>query len=176
MPYRRSTSVEHNQRMSATTMDEAVAPVTRILVGVDGSASAQSALAMAIHMAQVEHATVDVVYVWERPSVATYAHVETSMVDPECSALDLVAAEIDKAACHAASVPIRAVVIEGRPSASLIQMAKAADLAVLGSGHNGSSVDGHVGAVALDVARHAPCPVVLVPPPTRREAEPVAAR
>lgn len=140
--------------------------VGRIVVGVDGSRSSRRALDMALRTAEMSKDEVDVVHVWESLSPVPYAHTTTSSSPMALrhAAWNLLSIELSEVDIGSDSLErVRPVVKQGRPSAVLIELAKGARFVVLGSGHDYLSYSGNVGSVALEVIRHAPCPVVVVP-------------
>ncbi|WP_344215401.1 universal stress protein [Kribbella sancticallisti] len=66
---------------------------------------------------------------------------------------------------------VEKVIREGRPSEQLCEAAHDAELIVLGSHGHGAFHDALVGSTSVHVIRHAPCPVVILPDPTRAERE-----
>ena len=138
----------------------------RIVVGIDGSTSSRRALVTSLRMAEINGDLVDVVHAWEPITDAPYAHREQAPSEraQEHAAWSLLANELDAIEREAEIIDVRSVVTRGRPSAVLIDIAKGARFVALGTGHTSLTATGHLGSVALEVVRHAPCPVVLVPP------------
>lgn len=114
------------------------------MVGVDGSAGSDAAVDWAACTAARLDRTLMVVSV-EQPHVAA----------------ELVAAA--RAAAHAAQPGLRTqgCVAAGQPADQLRRLAEVDDLLVVGLHGAGAFARSVIGAVALQVAGHAPCPVVV---------------
>jgi nucleotide-binding universal stress UspA family protein len=129
----------------------------RIVVGVDGSADGDRALAWAVEEARVRACELDVVQAWEYLGVYT--------VDPDSrqeAQSKLVAAV---AGVETSGVDVTSRLVEGRPVEALIEAARDADLLVVGSRGHGGLAATVLGSVSTGAVRHARCPVVVVPPP-----------
>jgi nucleotide-binding universal stress UspA family protein len=135
----------------------------RIVVGVDGSSGAQHALRWAIDEARHHRAELLVAHVWQVPNLSSpYAPVSSldlGVVEEEAQHLiDRMLAGEDT---NDVTVERRAVC--GSPSQTLVDLAKEADLLVVGARGHGGFVGLLLGSVSDQVARHASCPVVVVP-------------
>jgi nucleotide-binding universal stress UspA family protein len=146
----------------------------RVVVGVDGSATSESALAWSLEVAGCYRADVDAVHVWRW-------HGEPLPMVPDLPAQLAVAArrsvedqlERTLAARPAKAPPVqaRARTAEGDAGAALVAAATDAELLVVGR-HGQSDLSRRlVGPVLGSVAAHclsrSPAPVVVVPPGTR---------
>jgi nucleotide-binding universal stress UspA family protein len=142
-----------------------------IIVGVDGSGHSQRALAWAMHEAAVRHVPLTVLAVHEAvrgyySGMAIYADDPARTEDARAAAQT----ETDKVLAGLAgprpdSVTVTAV--HGFPVEELINAGKDADMIVLGSRGVGGFSRLMMGSVAGQVAQHAHCPVLLVPPENR---------
>jgi nucleotide-binding universal stress UspA family protein len=142
-----------------------------ILVGVDGSGHSQRALEWAMHEAAIRHEPLTVLTVHE----AVRGYYSGTAVYPDDPArteeVRLAAqAETDKVLAgldgpRPESVTVKAV--HGFPVEELINAGKDADMIVLGSRGAGGFTRLMMGSVAGQVAQHAHCPVLLVPPENR---------
>ncbi|WP_336922192.1 universal stress protein [Aquipuribacter sp. SD81] len=145
-----------------------VAP-RRVLVGVDGSAEADAALAEAVDRALAVDAPLVVVGVAE---IVPFA----AAVQGELEQLALVvAAEARARACE--RLPADAVeqhVVSGTPSTVLLGLAREDDLVVVGARGHGRLGRWLLGSTSVAVAAHAPCPVLVVPVDARRPLVPPA--
>jgi nucleotide-binding universal stress UspA family protein len=129
----------------------------RIVVGVDGSADGHRALAWAVEEARLRACELDVVQAWEYLGVYT--------VDPDSRQLAHSKLEAAVAGLETSGVDVKPRLVEGRPVEALLEAARDADLLVVGSRGHGGLAATVLGSVSTGVVRHAPCPVVVVPPP-----------
>ena len=135
--------------------------IPRIVVGVDGFESSQTALRWAIHQARVTGGIVEAVTTWQIPPgsglipaadlpdyqddariILTEAIAEMCMVDPE--------------------VEVRPHVVEGAAGPVLVAAAEGADLLVVGCRGHGGLAGTRLGSVGRYCAHHASCPVVIM--------------
>jgi len=139
-----------------------------IIVGVDGSGHSQRALEWAMKEAAIRNAPLTVLAVHE--AVAGYfGGVSFYPDDAERTQAvrRAVQAETDKALAglegpHPESVTVTAV--HGFPVEEIIKAGGHADMIVLGSRGAGGFTQLIMGSTATQVAKHAPCPVLIVPP------------
>ena len=144
-----------------------------IIVGVDGSGHSQRALEWAMHEAAVRQVPLTVLTVNEAvrgyySSMAVYADDPVRTEDARKLAqaeTDEVLARLDEP--RPASVTVEAV--HGFPVEELINAGKDADMIVVGSRGAGGFTRLMMGSVADQVAKHAHCPVLIVPPENRGE-------
>jgi len=142
-----------------------------VIVGVDGSGHSQRALAWAMHEAAIRHVPLTVLTVHEAvrgyySGMATYpddpARTEDARVAAQAGT-DKVLAGLDGP--RPESVMVKAV--HGFPVEELINAGKDADMLVVGSRGAGGFTRLMMGSVASQVAHHAYCPVLIVPPENR---------
>lgn len=139
-----------------------------IIVGVDGSAHSTRALVRAAKEAGLHHEPLIVLAVHQ--AVVGYAGgpvvypgdlAETDKVREAVQAeTDKVLAELDGP--RPESVTVKA--LHGVPAEELINASRDADMVVLGSRGAGGFKHLVMGSVSTQVAHHAHCPVVVVPP------------
>ena len=134
----------------------------RIVVGADGSASAQRALDWAVAEAARRGSALDVVRAWDiaYPAVAPAGGFPVEWAALEADAQDLV----DKLLADrglAGRATGRAV--QGSPAGTLVRAAAGADLVVVGTRGRGGFAGLLLGSVTHHLAHHAPCTVVAVP-------------
>lgn len=145
--------------------------IETIVVGVDGSAHADRALAHAVDEAVVHGASLTVVLAYLHPrTYALGAHpgpVEWAWLDEE--QLRAVAQrELDEAIARAAppsGVTVTPSLAEASPVEALLAAAEetGADLIVVGSRGRGGFRGLLLGSTSQQVVAHATCPVVVVP-------------
>ena len=142
-----------------------------IIVGVDGSGHSQRALEWAMHEAAIRHEPLTVLTVHEAvrgyySDMAVYPDDPARTEDARAAAqaeTDKVLAGLD--GLRPESITVKAV--HGFPVEELINAGKDADMIVLGSRGAGGFTRLMMGSVAGQVAQHAYCPVLIVPPENR---------
>jgi nucleotide-binding universal stress UspA family protein len=142
-----------------------------IIVGVDGSGHSQRALAWAMREAAIRNVPLTVLTVHE--AVRGYYGAMAVYADDPARTEDLRAlaqAETDKVLAgldepRPESVTVKAV--HGFVVEELINAARDADMLVVGSRGAGGFTRLMIGSVAGQVAQHAHCPVLIVPPENR---------
>ncbi len=142
-----------------------------IIVGVDGSGHSQRALEWAMKEAAIRRTSLTVLTVNE--AVRGYYGGTATFADDSVrteAARDAAQAETDKVLAglegsHPDPVTVRAVF--GFPVDALIAASKDADMLVVGSRGVGGFTRLLMGSVASQVAQHAYCPVLIVPPEDR---------
>jgi nucleotide-binding universal stress UspA family protein len=150
---------------------------SRLVVGVDASHHAVAALRWALREAVLRSATVEAVHVWP-PPVAALPFGATLTAPGEDAELDAAARNrlnelVDEALAELADDlagyhPDRAVpdvlrtVMPGAAAMTLIDVAKDADLLVVGSHGRTGLRRLMLGSVALACVQHAACPVTVV--------------
>ncbi len=139
-----------------------------IVVGVDGSGHSRRALEWAMKEAALRQAPLTVLAV-HQAIVGYHGGVSSYPEDPELTekAREAARAETDKVLAgldgpRPESVTVTAV--HGFPVEELIKAASDADIIVLGSRGAGGFTRLLMGSVAGQVAQHATCPVLIVPP------------
>ena len=143
--------------------------MTTILVGVDGSSSAQRALEWALTEAKLRKAKLRVIGAWEVP-VSMYTEGAVFLLPApefEKGTTDMLTTAVDEAVAKlgAGDVVIEPLTINGRPSQILLDQAKDAEMIVVGNRGRGGFTSLLLGSVSSQVVHHASCPVVVVPSP-----------
>ncbi|MFQ1002424.1 universal stress protein [Modestobacter sp. SSW1-42] len=149
----------------------------RVVVGVDGSATARTALAHAAQAAAERGAELEVVAAYLMPTYWSEVYVlltesldemrEKARVKAQETVTEVLGAE--------PGVPVTVVALEGPARDALLQRAAGAQLLVVGS-RSRSQLPGMVlGSVALHCVVHAPCPVMVVHPQRRPVQQPAPA-
>jgi nucleotide-binding universal stress UspA family protein len=137
-----------------------------IVVGVDGSPGAQVAVEFAAREAAAHGATLRMVTAWEvPPTVLSSGGVAPDIYQSfEDEARQMVSDAASRVAALEPSVPREERVVEGHAGNALIDEAESADLLVIGRRGHGALTELLLGSISHQVADHAKCPVVIVPP------------
>jgi nucleotide-binding universal stress UspA family protein len=143
--------------------------VQRIVVGVDGSEGCRRAVDWAYDEAVRQDASLEVVTAWEMPVIPpALAPATLSQFDEiEPATRKMVDELLEDVIGSRTGVDVRATVVEGAPARVLLDVAKGADLLVVGSRGLGGFGSLLLGSVSQRCAQHATCPIVIVPPPDR---------
>jgi nucleotide-binding universal stress UspA family protein len=143
----------------------------RIVVGVDDSEQAATALRWALAEGVLRDAVVEVVHAWS-PPVSALPFGATFAVPVDEGAIDAAArSELDGivgAALDELDEPrpdVQVTVLPGAPAITLIEVSEDADMLVIGS--HGRTGFGRLvlGSVAMACVQHAHCPVVVIRTP-----------
>jgi nucleotide-binding universal stress UspA family protein len=139
-----------------------------IIVGVDGSECARSALEHAIREAMFRNARLRVICAWEIPA-AIYGgeglggDLDQITLDSfRKHAEDTLREALAEVKRMQPSVPCDGEVIEGQAARVLLDQAKGSDLIVVGNRGRGELKSLLLGSVSQAVVHHAPCPVLVV--------------
>ena len=139
---------------------------SRIVAGIDGSASSRAALRWAVGQAKLTGATVDAVIAWQIPLVPAssgYAPIYVAEEgDFEKEATKTIEAVIGDDVEPADSQRVRIQVRQGHPSQVLLDAAAGADLIVVGRRGHGSFAEALLGSVSQHCVHHAHCPVLIM--------------
>ena len=138
----------------------------RVVVGVDGSATARRALAWALEEARLRSAELEVVMTWEMPVMTPYGGFTPPFAELEAAATATIEEMVQSvtAAAGTAGVAVLPSVVMAQPAGALIDASKGADLLVVGS-RGWSTFTGLVlGSVSQQCVTHAECPVAVIPP------------
>jgi nucleotide-binding universal stress UspA family protein len=138
--------------------------VNRIVVGTDGSATSQRALAWAIGAARAHGAAVRVVHAWHPVVMPMDAYLMTGADLVEEAARALLDDAVAQQAQDGLVTPLEPVLVLDSPGKAVLDHAADADLVVVGSRQRSAAGCLFLGSTSLQVTQHAPCPVVVVPP------------
>jgi nucleotide-binding universal stress UspA family protein len=151
---------------------------TSVIVGVDGSPQSAAALSFALAEAARCGETVHVVTSWDlSPYAVGLLLAPVPPLPPDAGELERSAQQVQDDALAAAGtveVPLVRHVVEGGAGAVLVDAARDARLLVVGTRGLGGLRAAVLGSVSRYCARHAECPVVVVPgphAPAREDAE-----
>lgn len=144
--------------------------MTRIVVGVDGSAAGIAALDWALRESVARAVPLLAVRAWLSPAFGHYYPEGSDLVGHESEAslaAQHLAEEQVKVACDrvpgAEGVDVSAVAVMGTPAHVLLAAAEGAVLLVVGSRGEGALSRLVLGSVSAAVLHHAHCPVAVVP-------------
>lgn len=135
-----------------------------VVVGIDGSPNARAALRFALAEARRRDARIEALMAWHLPFHGALPEMPLPIDNEEMERS--YRAELDSIldAEDLTGVTVERTVIEGPAAHRLLDAAKDAALLVVGSRGRGGFVGLLLGSVSHQVASHAPCPVVIVPP------------
>jgi nucleotide-binding universal stress UspA family protein len=137
--------------------------MAEIVVGIDGSESSKNALRWAARQAELTGAELRAVEVWHVPSTFGIApdYPDVDLSGETRKHLEGIVAEVMH---DHPEVAVRAVVAEGHPAAALVELARDADLLVVGSHGRGAFTGMLLGSVGQHCVQHAHCPVLVLRP------------
>lgn len=143
---------------------------SRIVVGVDGSPSSLTALRWAVRQAALTGGIVDAVIAWQYlVNYGAYGAYGWAPVTVDEGGIDFgeiaektLADAIAKTVDPNSAVVVRQRVVQGNPAQALLDMAKGAELLVVGSRGHGGFTGALLGSVGLHCVHHARCPVVVI--------------
>jgi nucleotide-binding universal stress UspA family protein len=133
----------------------------RIVVGVDGSPEAATALEFAIEEARLREGSLHVTYAYAvtaagvgSTSEELFAHLETDAK----TVLEHIAAASDSTE----GLDVEWVAVPGNPSEVLVEASQGATLLVVGSRGHGGFLGLLMGSVSTQCVQHSHCPVLVV--------------
>jgi nucleotide-binding universal stress UspA family protein len=130
-----------------------------VIVGADGSPSAEQALTWANDYATLSGADVEIVTTWQFPT--TYGvGMPLAGWDPEAEAVKI--SEKHRAALSLPDDRVHTRVVQGAAAEVLVHRSRSADLLVVGSRGHGGFTGLLLGSVSAHCAHHAHCPVTIV--------------
>ena len=139
---------------------------SKIVVGVDGSANSLAALHVAVEEAALRGASLCIVMAWQLTwseiAIESPAVVKQIVLHNE-QILEHALVEIDHG--RGAGVKVTTELVNGHPATELLAAAADASMLVVGSRGMSGLAGALLGSVTHAVVHHAPCPVLVVPPP-----------
>jgi nucleotide-binding universal stress UspA family protein len=140
-----------------------------IVVGVDGSPGSLAALRWAIREASRRGLALHAVTAWEFPVESTFGDTTTvGDFHPVVAAEKILLSALADAGVTVDDPTVTTAPVKGHPAEVLMQMAKRAELLVVGSRGHGRIFGALLGSVSHYVAAHAACPVVVIKPVANR--------
>lgn len=141
--------------------------IRKVIVGTDGSPASARAVEWAAHEARAHGALLEILHGWTMPLMVDpggmVPMVGVSPDEMQRQAERVVAGAITVAKAIAGDY-VMGKVEQRSPAGYLVEESRRADLVVVGSRGHGGFVGLVLGSVAQQVATHAHCPVVVVPP------------
>jgi len=135
---------------------------TDIVVGVDGSPSAQGALRWALAQARLTGARIRAVTAWELPIYTGWGSLIPYEDLAEAAGKSLRDCVQQVLGFEPADVELLETVVPGHAAQALIDASAHAALLVVGSRGHGAFAGTLLGSVSQHCAQHAHCPVVVV--------------
>ena len=146
----------------------------KVVVGTDGSPSAQRAVRWALGEASLRKAPLHIVHAWMVPLVdalpepwliaTPVGHADDELHDRlAAGAREFLEAAVAEAKAAEPGLDVIGELAEMRPAAALLAAARDADLLVVGSRGHGGFAGLLLGSVSSQCVHHAPCPVVVGP-------------
>jgi nucleotide-binding universal stress UspA family protein len=137
----------------------------RIVVGIDSSKTSLKALRWALDEARLRGSSVQLAHAFPRPELIGMTMVVTLPSDDELrEASAQVLADALAAVGGADGLDVTTHVGAGGPASVLVELAKGAEMLVIGSRGLGGFRGLLLGSVTQQVIAHAPCPVVVITP------------
>jgi nucleotide-binding universal stress UspA family protein len=141
--------------------------MSRIVVGVDGSAASAMALDWALREAKARGARVEAVAGWRMPGwFAAEAGGPERLAelasDLEDNARRRLRQQVRGASGVGRGVPVDEIVVREHAAKALLEISKGADLLVVGSRGRGGFAGLLLGSVSSACLAHAPCPVAVI--------------
>jgi nucleotide-binding universal stress UspA family protein len=140
-----------------------------IVVGVDFSEGAKSALRFGLAEAKLRQSTLRVVHAWQFEYLGVsgiegfYPTIGPDLSDVRRAAEAGLEAILAEVVSDEHNVEVVAVVTEGAAGAVLVAESQKAELLVVGSRGHGGFAGLLLGSVSQQCAHHASCPVVIIP-------------
>ncbi|MBI4883677.1 MAG: universal stress protein [Actinobacteria bacterium] len=136
--------------------------LTRIVVGIDGSAGSDNAICWAVEQAIRSSAELVLVHGWIYPYVGSRSSVSEPRDEMRLDAMRTLEAAVVKVHGLAPGLRCQSIITEESAAKAVIDAAADADLVVVGSrGHGGFSAL-LLGSVSRSVVQHASCPVAVI--------------
>jgi nucleotide-binding universal stress UspA family protein len=141
--------------------------MAKIVVGVDGSDGSRAAVRWAGSEARLRGVPLVAVEAWEFSPLIFAADVPMALDDLRSSVVDhlhdLVEDELGPESARG-GLMVTEMVVEQAPVPALLGQCERDDILVVGSRGRGGFAGLLLGSVSHQLASHAPCPVVIIPP------------
>ena len=137
--------------------------MNRIVVGIDGSDQAVTALEWALDEGRLRGADVEVIHAFVLFPDLSELGALTEEPDMVIQAEELLRKTVEPMVAARPGVHVTTRAVQGPPARTLLDAAADADLLVVGSRGRGGFAGLMLGSVSQQCVHHAPCPVVVVP-------------
>ena len=134
----------------------------RIVVGVDGSTSAQAALLWAARQADLTGAKLEVLTMWDWVQDYGWGIVVPSDLDPDSASNQVLQRALEPVRAAFPDVTIDSAVVEGPAAQVLAKASSGADLIAVGCRGHSEVRNLLLGSVSEYCATHAHCPVLIM--------------
>lgn len=141
----------------------------KIVVGIDGSDESRAAFAFAVREAKTHGAKLQAVTTWNvapmvygGPVAPPLPEIGEGMQEGAKIALR---EAVESLGADAEGIEVEQVVREGHAGQTLVELAREADMLVVGTHGRGKVTGLLLGSVSQYCAQHTPCPIVIVPLP-----------
>ncbi len=133
----------------------------KIVVGVDGSPSSNTALEWAAQEAEIRGSTLELIHAWNYPNLGYEGYVAV-LEDFEKDAAALLDEVVASARKNYPSLKLVSSLIQGPTAQTIMDRAKEADMVVVGSRGRGGFSGLLLGSVGQQLVHHCPAPVVII--------------
>ena len=142
----------------------------KVVVGVDGSPSANRATEWAAQEAEIRNAKLELVHAWNYPNLGYggYVAVLEDFENDANAVLEEVAAKVRS---EHPGLELATALVQGPTAQTIIEKAKEADLVVVGSRGKGGFTGLLLGSVGQQLVHHCPAPVVIIHLPADKEID-----
>ena len=148
-------------------------PPGEVVVGVDGSPGSLAALGWARTEASTRRVGLHAVIAWELPVESIFgAMVTVGDFHPVVAAEEALAKALADIGISPADETVTTAAVEGYATEALLDAAAHAQLLVVGSRGHSKFIEALLASVSQHLAAHAPCPVVVIRPRSRRGRRP----
>lgn len=134
---------------------------SRVIVGVDGSPSANAATEWAAQEAEIRNASLELIHAWNYPNLGYGGYVAV-LEDFEKDAAGVLEGIANKVRGAHPSLTLISSLIQGPTAQTIIDRAKEADMVVVGSRGKGGFTGLLLGSVGQQLVHHCPAPVVII--------------
>jgi nucleotide-binding universal stress UspA family protein len=133
-----------------------------IVVGIDGSEPARTALAWAAKQSSLTESPLTVISTWSYPASYGFPITWPDDIDFAADAQRELDESVKQVLGADPKIEVTTAVLEGHPALELVEASRTATLLVVGSRGHGEFAGMLLGSVSQFVAMHSHCPVVII--------------